>query len=220
MPMPEPFFLAWSVHAPGGRFEVYGGRLTEPDRITAPVRRQIAVSALLASSFSSNDVDSSLPLTLFTTPYSSTNDLGRRMRLKVGTSLRWICPRRLRSAITDLRLDGPALLLVLIESSASRLACCDRIGRCATFANTYAESSPSSPGSEPAALGSSPADSSASLAGLEPLRATMNRLAAAATSPSSSSISSASLIRSSSSTPLPSAPSAFSTAKNGLLNES
>ena len=43
-------------------------RLEEPDRITAPVKRQIAVSAFELSSSSSEFAASSRPLTLLTMP--------------------------------------------------------------------------------------------------------------------------------------------------------
>lgn len=61
-------------------------RRDEPDRITAPVNKQIAVSELPTSSESSINVASSRPLTLFTMLYSSTKDLGKRIKLKVGIS--------------------------------------------------------------------------------------------------------------------------------------
>lgn len=89
--MPEPACLAWSVHVPGGRTcfkkmllsleektkshiaqmhyltERLYVRRGDPDLITEPVRRQIAVSALPTSSLSSIDVPSR-PFTLLTRP--------------------------------------------------------------------------------------------------------------------------------------------------------
>jgi hypothetical protein len=64
-------------------------RREDPDRMTAPVSRQMAVSALPASSASSRVVTSSRPFTLLTMPYSSTKDLGKRIKLKVGVSEGW-----------------------------------------------------------------------------------------------------------------------------------
>ena len=64
-------------------------RREDPDRMTAPVSRQIAVSALPTSSASSRVVASSRPFTLLTMPYSSTKDLGKRIKLKVGVSEGW-----------------------------------------------------------------------------------------------------------------------------------
>ena len=65
---------------------LWNGRLEDPDLMTAPVSRQIAVSELPTSSDSSRVVFSSRPFTLLTIPYNSTNDFGRRIRLNVGVS--------------------------------------------------------------------------------------------------------------------------------------
>mmetsp|Transcript_18868 Transcript_18868/g.28635 ORF Transcript_18868/g.28635 Transcript_18868/m.28635 type:complete len:85 (-) Transcript_18868:487-741(-) len=72
MPIPEPTFLACNVQVPGGRFVFI--RLMVPERITEPVRRQIAVSKPPSSSASS--VRLSRPFTRLTILYNSTNDLG------------------------------------------------------------------------------------------------------------------------------------------------
>jgi hypothetical protein len=61
-------------------------RRAEPDRITAPVNRQMAVSELLLSSVSSVPPGSSRPRTRLTIPYSSTKDFGSRIKHFVGTT--------------------------------------------------------------------------------------------------------------------------------------
>ena len=80
MPIPDPTFLEWRVHIPGGG-ALYFGFLLVPDLMTEPVRRQMAVSYPLSSLSSDRP---SRTLTRLTILYSSTNDFGSLIKQFIG----------------------------------------------------------------------------------------------------------------------------------------